>query len=281
MSSYTIRKFKDRLVFSLAFFCVVIAIIPLGSILFEVVRNGAPALSIEFLTQTPGPVGQPGGGIANAIEGTLILIGFTCLIGVPLGVMSGIYLSEYGDNKFGRTVRFFNDVLAEFPSIVVGIFVYVFVVLALGSFSVIAGAISLAIIMLPVVSRTTEESLKLVPNSIREASMALDIRRWRTIVSVVLSTGRGGIITGVMLSVARIAGETSPLIMTILGSQWFFAGFNQPMDALSLRVWRLALLPYDYAHQQGWGAALVLIMIVLTLNVVVSIVTKGRYRTRG
>jgi phosphate transport system permease protein len=209
MASYTVRKFKDRLAFGLAALCVLIAVIPLGSILFEVVRNGAPAISIEFLTQTPGPIGQPGGGIANAIEGTLILIGLTCLIGVPLGVMSGIYLSEYGDNKFGRTVRFFNDVLAEFPSIVVGIFVYVLVVLMLGSFSVIAGAIALAIIMLPVVSRTTEESLKLVPNSIREAAMALGVRRWRTIVSVVLSTGKGGIVTGIMLSVARIAGMGS------------------------------------------------------------------------
>ncbi len=280
MASYTVRKLKDRLAFGLAALCVLIAIIPLGSILFEVVLNGAPALSIEFLTQTPGPIGQLGGGIANAIEGTLILIGLTCLIGVPLGVISGIYLSEYGDNKYGRTIRFFNDVLAEFPSIVVGIFVYILVVLTLGSFSVIAGAIALAIIMLPVVSRTTEESLKLVPNSIREAAMALGIRRWRTIVSVVLSTGRRGIITGIMLSVARIAGETAPLIMTILGSQWFFAGFNQPMDALPLRVWRLALLPYDYAHQQGWGAALILILLILLLNVGVRVATRGRYKIR-
>lgn len=278
MVSYAVRKIIDRLAFGLGFLCVIVAIIPLGSILFEVARNGIPALSLEFLTQPPGAIGEGGGGIANAIQGTLILIGLTCFIGVPVGVMSGIYLVEFGDDRFGRLVRFLNDVLAEFPSIVVGIFVYVLVVLAFGSFSAIAGAIALSIIMLPVVSRTTEESLKLVPNSIREAAMALGVRRWRTIVSVVLSSARRGIVTGIMLSVARIAGETAPLIMTILGSQWFFAGLNEPMDALPLRVWRLALLPYDYAHQQGWGAALILILIVLVLNVGVRFVTKDRYR---
>ncbi len=176
-----------------------------------------------------------------------------------------------------HAIRFLNDVLMQFPSIVVGIFVYLIVVLALGSFSAIAGAMALSIIMMPIVARTTEESLKLVPNSIREAAMALGVRRWRTTVSVVLSTAKNGIVTGIMLSVARISGETAPLIMTILGSQWFFAGFRQPMDALPLRVWRLALLPYDYAHQQGWGAALVLILLVLVLNVSVRLAARGRY----
>jgi phosphate transport system permease protein len=278
MANHAIRKLKDRLAFSLGLFCVVVAIVPLGSILFEVARNGASALSVQFLSQTPGAVGQGGGGVANAIQGTLILIGLTCLIGVPLGVMSGIYLAEFGDNRFGAAIRFLNEVLMQFPSIVVGIFVYVLVVLALGSFSAVAGAMALSIIMMPIVARTTEESLKLVPNSIREAAMALGVRQWRTTVSVVLSTAKNGIVTGIMLSVARISGETAPLIMTILGSQWFFAGFRQPMDALPLRVWRLALLPYDYAHQQGWGAALVLILLVLVLNVSVRLAARGRYR---
>jgi phosphate transport system permease protein len=256
---------------------MVVAIIPLGSILLEILIRGLPALSIEFLTSIPGAIGTPGGGIAPAIQGTLIIIGLTCLIGVPLGVMSGVYLAEFGDNKFGKSVRFFNDVLTEFPSIVIGITVYVLIILAIGSFSAIAGAIALAIIMLPIVARTTEESIKLVPNSIREASMALGIRRWRTTVSVVISAARSGIVTGTMLAVARIAGETAPLIMTILGNQVFFAGFTQPMDALPLRIWRLSLLPYDYAHQQGWGAALVLILIVLMLNVGVRFATRGKY----
>jgi len=278
MTSYAIRRLKDRLAFSLCLLYVAIAIVPLGSILLEVTRNGISALSMEFLTHPPGAVGQGGGGVANAIQGTLILIGLTCLIGVPLGVMSGIFLAEYGDNRFGAAVRFLNEVLMQFPSIVVGIFVYVLVTLALGSFSAIAGAVALSIIMMPIVARTTEESLKLVPNTIREAAMALGVRRWRTTTSVVLSTAKNGIVTGIMLSIARISGETAPLIMTILGSQWFFAGFKQPMDALPLRVWRLALLPYDYAHQQGWGAALVLILLVLVLNVSVRLATRRRYR---
>lgn len=209
----------------------------------------------------------------------MILIALTCLIGVPLGVMSGIYLAEFGSNSFGRVIRFLNDVLTEFPSIVIGIFIYIVVVLAIGSFSAIAGAVALSIIMLPIVARTTEESLKLVPNSIREAATALGIRRWRIIVSILLSAARSGMVTGIMLSVARIAGETAPLIMTILGNQWFFTGINEPMDALPLRIWRLALLPYDYAHQQGWGAALILILIVLTLNVSVRLLTRGKYRS--
>jgi phosphate transport system permease protein len=225
-------------------------------------------------------VGQPGGGIGPAIEGTLILIGLTCLIGVPLGLLSGIYLAEFGDNNFGKIVRFVNDVIAEFPSIVIGIFAYLVFVLTIGSFSPIAGAAALSIIMLPIITRTTEESLKLVPNTIREASMALGVRRWKTTISVVISSAKSGIVTGIMLSVARIAGETAPLIMTILGSQWFFSGFNSPMDALPLRVWRLALLPYDYSHQQGWGTALVLIMLVLILNIGVRFATRGKYRNR-
>ena len=278
MQNYSIRKFKDKLAYIMSLLCVVIAIIPLGSILIEVIRNGIPAVNIEFLTQPPGAIGQPEGGIANAIQGTLILIGLTCVIGIPLGVFSGIYLAEFGDNKFGMLVRLSNNVLAQFPSIVIGIFAYLVVVLALGSFSPLAGAIALSIIMLPIITRTTEESLKLVPNTIREAAMALGVKRWRVTMNVVLSSAKSGIVTGIMLSVARIAGETAPLIMTILGSQWFFSGFTAPMDALPLRIWRLALLPYDYSHQQGWGAALVLISLVLALNIGARFFTRGKYR---
>jgi len=276
MSSHTFRKFKDRLVTGLGLGCVLLAMIPLVSILVEVVRNGLPALSIEFLTSPPGVIGEAGGGIANAIQGTLILVGLTCMIGVPLGVLGGIYLAEFGNNWFGRTLRFLNDVLTEFPSIVVGILAYLLVVLAIGSFSAIAGAIALSIIMVPIVTRTTEESIKIVPTTIRDAALALGIPRWRATLSVVLSTARSGVVTGVLLSVARIAGETAPLILTILGSQLFFSGLDRPMDALPLRIWRFALLPYNYAREQGWGAALVLILIVLSLNVIVRLATRGR-----
>ena len=255
--------------------CVLLAMIPLLSILIDVVSRGYPALNAEFLTSPPGVIGQAGGGIANSIEGTLILVGLTCIIGVPFGILSGIFLSEFGDNRFGRLIRFLNDVLSEFPSIVVGILVYSFVVLTIG-YSTIGGAIALAIIMMPIVTRATEESLKLVPSSIRDAAAALGIKKWRSTLSVVLSTGRNGVVTGVLLATARIAGETAPLILTVLGSELFFSGFTKPVDALPLRIFKLALLPYAYSQQQGWGAALVLIAIVLALNVGVRLATRGR-----
>ncbi|MEM3386835.1 MAG: phosphate ABC transporter permease PstA [Nitrososphaerales archaeon] len=279
-TNYKIRKFKDRLIISLTVLCVILAIIPLTSILIEVVVRGLPAISIEFLTSPPGVIGQAGGGIANAIQGTLILIGLSSLIGVPLGVLAGVYLAEFGDNPFGRVIRFFNDVLMQMPSIVIGIFVYILVVLALGRFSSLAGAVALSIIMLPIVVKTTEESIRLVPNLIREAALGLGLRRWRVTLSIVVVAAKSGVITGIMLAVARIAGETAPLIMTVLGNQWFVSSLFEPIDAIPLRIWRLALLPYDYAHQQGWGAALVLITIVLVLNVAVKALTRTKFSGR-
>ena len=181
-------------------------------------RNGATAISIEFLTQVPGSVGSGEGGIGPAIQGTLIVIGMASIIGVPIGVMSGIFLSEFGDNRLARTVRFFNDVFMEFPSIVLGIFAFLVIVLVLGHFSVWAGAFALALIMFPIVARTTEESLKMVPMTYREAGMALGLKRWVIIMRVVIAAAKNGIVTGILLSVARIGGETAPLIMTILGS---------------------------------------------------------------
>ncbi len=279
-ANYKIRRLKDRFILALTVLCVILAIVPLASILIEVVARGLPAISIEFLTSPPGVIGQAGGGVANAIQGTFILIGLSSLIGVPLGVLAGVYLAEFGDNTFGRVIRFFSDVLMQMPSIVIGIFVYVLVVLAVGRFSPIAGAVALAIIMLPIVVKTTEESVRLVPNIIREAALSLGLRRWRVTLSVVLTAAKSGVITGVMLGVARIAGETAPLIMTVLGSQWFFSSLFEPIDAIPLRIWRLALLPYDYAHQQGWGAALVLVTIVLALNVAVKVLTRAKFSGR-
>ncbi len=274
--SSSMRRFKDRLAFALGALCAILAMIPLLNILYEVVKKGLSTINLEFLTNIPGVVGQPGGGIGPAIQGTLILIGLTTLIGVPLGLVSGIYLSEFGNNSIGRIIRFLNDVLAEFPSIVVGVVVFTLIVLTFKTFSVIAGALALSIIMLPIVTRTTEESMKLVPNSIRDAATALGVKKWRTTLSVVLSTGRNGVATGILLSIARITGESAPLVFTILGSQYFFSNLNSPMDALPLRIYRLALLPYPYAQAQGWGAALVLILIVLALNVGVRLATRGR-----
>jgi len=261
------RLFVDKMVQVIVISCVVIAIIPLISILVEVFKNGSAAISMEFLTQVPGSIGTGDGGIGPAIQGTLIVIGMASLIGVPIGVLSGIFLSEFGDNMLAKAVRFFNDVFMEFPSILLGIFAFLVIVLVLGHFSVWAGAFALALIMFPIVARTTEESLKMVPVTYREAGMALGLKQWVVITRIVISAAKGGMITGVLLSVARIGGETAPLIMTILGSSLFFNNFDTPMDALPLRIWRLSLLPYDSAQLQGWGAALVLIMIIIGINI--------------
>ncbi len=273
------RRFQDKLAYGLGALCVGVAIVPLASILFEVVRNGVSALTPEFLTSSPGVFGQAGGGIANAIQGTAILLALASAMAVPFGLLSGVYLAEFGDNKYGRTVRFLNDVLTEFPSIVIGILVYSIIVLAMRGFSTIAGAVALAIIMLPIITRTTEESIKIVPSSIRDAAMALGIRRWRATISVVLSTARSGVITGILLAIARVSGETAPLLLTVLGSQFFFNGLNQPIAALPLTIYRDANLPYAFARQQGWGAALVLILMVLGLNIGVRLATRGRYNS--
>jgi phosphate transport system permease protein len=262
------RLVTDKIVKGIVLACVALAIIPLGSILLEVIRNGVPALSIDFFTQIPGAVGsdQPGG-IGPAIQGTLMLIGMSSLIGIPVGVLGGIFLSEFGNNRLGHMIRFFNDVLAEFPTIVIGLFAFIMIVLTFGHFSILAGTFALSIIMLPIITRTTEESLKLVPVTYREAGYALGIKRWIIITRILLTSAKSGLVTGVMLAVARIGGETAPLIFTILGSDQFFSGLDQPMDALPLRIWRLSLLPYDTATAQGWSAALVLILIVLSLNI--------------
>lgn len=260
------RLVVDKVIRAIVFACVIIAIIPLGSILIEVFKNGATAISYEFLTATPGSIGSGEGGIGPAIQGTLIVIGLSSLIGVPIGVMSGIFLSEYGDNTLARSVRFFNDVFMEFPSIVLGIFAFLVIVLILGHFSVWAGAFALSLIMFPIVARTTEESLKMVPVTYREAGTALGLKKWVITLRIVISAAKSGMITGILLSVSRIGGETAPLIMTILGSSTFFRSMDVPMDALPLRIWRLSLLPYDSAQLQGWGAALVLIMIILGIN---------------
>jgi len=211
----------------------------------------------------------------------LIIIGLSSLIGVPIGVMSGIYLSEYGDNRLARTIRFFNDVFMEFPSIVLGIFAFLVIVLILGHFSVWAGAFALSLIMFPIVARTTEESLKMVPVTYREAGTALGLKKWVITFRIVISAAKSGMITGILLSVSRIGGETAPLIMTILGSSQFFSSMDVPMDALPLRIWRLSLLPYDSAQLQGWGSALVLIIIILGINLAVRYFFANRKGKQG
>ena len=282
MSRYSHRrKLIDKLVSIFSIACVLAAIIPLGSILLEVIKNGASAISIQLLTQPPGAIGstlEDSGGIAPAIQGTLIVVGLASAIGVPIGVIAGIYLSEFapGNGLFPSAVRLFNDVLTGLPSVVIGIVGYITIVLAIGSFSVLAGAFSLSIIMIPIVVRVTEETLKVVPNSIREAGYSLGISRWKITLFVVLKNAKSGVLTGIVLAVSRIAGETAPLIMTILGTSLFFTNFDKPIDALPLRIWRLASQPYDTAHSQGWGAALLLIIIVLIASLVLRLIVQRK-----
>ncbi|MCL2358971.1 MAG: phosphate ABC transporter permease PstA [Candidatus Bathyarchaeota archaeon] len=244
------------------------------SILSEVVVRGIPAINLQFLTGDGLRYG-----IGPAIQGTLILIGLTSAIGIPIGIMTGVYLAEYGTNKYASWIRSINDILTGFPSIIVGITAYSLIVVGLtGTFSPIAGAVALAFIMIPIIARTTEESLKLVPNSVREASMALGIHRWRTIISVILPSAKSGLITGTILAVARIAGETAPIMLTILGNTYFFQGLGKAMDALPLRIFASSRSHLQVEQTQAWGAALVLILIVLALNIGVRLASRGRYK---
>jgi phosphate transport system permease protein len=272
-NSYWFRNFKNRLFYILCLLCVVIAIVPLLSILYEVIVRGAPQINLNFLTAD-----GLHGGIGPAIQGTLILIGLTSLIGIPIGILSGVYLAEFGNNKYASWIRTINDILTEFPSIVVGITAYSIIVVGLiGTFSPVAGAIALSFMLIPVVARTTEESMKLVPNSVREASMALGAHRWRTILSVVLPSAKSGLITGTLLGVARVAGETAPILLTILGSSYYFQSFSQPMDALPLRIFLNSRMPQPELQAQAWGASLVLILMVLVLNIGVRLASRGRF----
>jgi phosphate transport system permease protein len=273
-NNYVFRKLKNRFFFILCLLCVIIAVIPLLSILYEVVSRGAPHLSFQFLTND-----ALHGGIGPSIQGTLILIGLTSLIGVPVGILSGVYLSEFGDNKYASFVRTINDVLTEFPSIVVGITVYIVIVKGIiGTYSPVAGATALSIMLIPIVARTTEESLKLVPNSVREASLALGIHKWKTTLRIVVPAAKSGVITGTLLAIARIAGETAPILLTILGSNFFFQGWNSSMDALPLRIFRDARWDDPRVQAEAWGVALILILIVLSLNIAVRLAARGRFK---
>jgi phosphate transport system permease protein len=262
------RKIVNRFFTGVTIACVMLAMIPLGSILFEVVKNGISAISIEFLTQPQGSIIRGDGGVGPAIQGTLLTVGYASIIGVPIGILAGVYLSEYaGNSKFANTVRFFNNVMTGMPSIVIGIVGYIVLVITIGSFNITAGAVALSIIMIPIVVAVSEETLKLVPNSIREAAHSLGIPKWKVTLFITLRSAKNGVLTGIVLAVSRIAGETAPLIMTILGTSLFFQGFISPVDALPLRIWRFASQPYEHAHSFGWGAALVLIIMVLSLSI--------------
>ena len=272
LKSYAFRRFKNKLFFGLCLACIVIAVVPLVSVLFEVVARGASQINLHFLTAN---VLQ--GGIGPSIQGTLIMIGLTSLIGIPIGILSGVYLAEYGDNKYASNMRVINNVLTQVPSVIIGITAFgLIIIYVTGSYSPLAGAVALSFMLIPIVARTTEESLKLVPNSLREASLALGAHKWRTTLSVILPAAKSGLITGTLLGVARIAGETAPLLFTILGNSFFFQGFNAPMDALPLRIFLNSRLDTAEAQAAAWGAALILILIVLALNIGVRVASRSR-----
>jgi phosphate transport system permease protein len=272
-------KVTDRVVRALCVVATVIAVVPLLSVLIYVTSKGLQGLSWSFFTSLPKPVGEPGGGMANAIVGTLELVGLASLIGVPVGVLAGVYLAEFGAGRLGKVVRFSADVMTGVPSIVVGIFVYTLFVLTMRRFSVIAGAVSLAIIMLPVVTRTTEELLRLVPDSLREAALALGVPRWRAILRVVLRTAAPGIATGVMLAVARVAGETAPLLFTAFNNRFWNEGLTQPIASMPVQIYTFAVAPYEDWHRQAWAGALTLVVLVLLLNLAARLLV--RHRVRG
>ncbi len=263
--------------------CVVatlLAIVPLASVLAYVAAKGLGGLSWSFFAELPRPVGEAGGGFGNAILGSLILVGLACLGAIPAGVLAGVYLAEFGDNRFGHAVRFSADVMSGVPSIAVGIFVYTLVVLSMRSFSALAGSIALAILMLPTIMRTTEELVKLVPDSLREAGLALGVPKWRVILRVVLRTGASGIATGVMLAVARAAGETAPLLFTAFNNRFWSTSLDKPIGSLPVQIYTYAVSPYDEWHRQAWAAALVLVSLVLVLNVAARLLTYSREGSR-
>lgn len=276
-SRYRRRKFLDRVMTSIAYLCTTAAIVPLAVVLVYVIVRGLGAWDVEFFTGLPKLFGS-GGGVANGIVGTFQITGLAALIGVPTGVMAGIYLAEYGNNRLGGVIRFVADTMTGIPSIVVGLFAYAVIVLNMG-YNAFAGAVALAILMIPVVTRTTEEIIRLVPDSIREASLALGVSRWKTILRVVVPTALGGIVTGVLLSIARVAGETAPLILTILGTNfWNLRLFEGPTTTLSLQIYQLAGQPSPQVVQVAWGASLLLVLIVLGLNLAARLIFgRGRY----
>lgn len=266
---YRRRKLVDQAMTAAMIVAALLAVIPLFLILFYLLREGIPGLSWELLTEEPTRPGREGGGVFNSIVGSVIMVGAALAIGVPVAIGCGVFLSEFGQNKAGGFIRFIIEVMAGIPSITVGLFVYSLVVVRQGRFSGIAGSIALAIILVPIVARITEEMMLLVPRSIREASYALGAPRWRTVLRIVFPTALPGIITGIMLALSRICGEAAPLLFTALGNQFTTADITAPMDSLPRRIYVYATGPYDYWHEQAWAMSLILVSVILVISLVI------------
>lgn len=280
MNRRTWRRLTSNAMVALMVGAVIVAVLPLLFILGSLVLRGASSLSLSFFTSTPAPVGETGGGVLHAIVGTLTIVGLAALVGIPVGIAAGFYCTEYRGTRLATVTRFVADVLNGTPSIVVGVFAWTWVVATQKHFSALAGSVALAVLMIPMVMRTTEELLNLVPTSLREAALALGYPRWRTSLVVVLRTALPGIVTGSLLSVARISGETAPLLFTALGSQYLTFDVTRPMAALPLVVYQYATGPYPEWHRLAWTASLVLILVVLVLSIAARLATRQRF-SRG
>ncbi len=267
MNRRVFRRVKSNVMVGLMIAAVMLAVLPLLFILADLVIKGAGSLDLAFFTETPAPAGETGGGVVHAIVGTLIIVGMAAALGLPVGIGAGIFCAEYPGSRITWITRFVADVLNGTPSIVIGVFAWAWIVATQKHFSALAGSAALAMIMIPMVLRTTEEMIRLVPNSLREAALALGYPRWRTSLGIVVRSTLPGIVTGSLLAVARIAGETAPLLFTALGSQYLSTDPNQPMAALPLTVFTYATGPYEEWHQLAWASALVLILVVLVLSV--------------
>lgn len=278
--SYAFRKAKDRIIRGACVAAACVAVVPLFLVLYYVTVRGIGGINWDFFTELPKPVGEEGGGAANAIVGSLQLIALACLFGIPPGVLAGVYLSEFGETRFGKVVRFSADVMAGVPSVTVGIFVYSLIVLRTKQFSAYAGGVALAVIMLPTVTRTTEELLKLVPEALREAALGLGVSKWRTTLRVMLRTAAPGVATGIMLAVARVAGETAPLLFTSFSNRFWSRGLDEPTASLPVQIYTYAVSPYEDWHRQAWAAALVLVALVLVLNISARVLVRNRVRSR-
>jgi phosphate transport system permease protein len=274
MSNPTVRKVISLVMTALCGAAVLFALVPLGFILFFAVSQGVQALNFEFFTHMPVPVGEPGGGMANAIVGTLFLTGIGAAFAIPIGVVSGIYVAEYRESRLAELVRFSADTLNGVPSIVIGVFVYGLVVLPFRQFSALAGGVALGVIMIPIITRTTDELLRLVPNSLREGALALGATRGRAVLTVVLPAALPGIMTGIVLALARVAGETAPLLFTAFNNRFFSTSLTQPISSLTVQVFTYAISPYDDWHRQAWAGALVLVAIVLTCSQLARLATR-------
>jgi phosphate transport system permease protein len=277
MNRRTVRRGISNLMVGLMIVAVITALLPLFLILINLLVKGASSLSLDFFTKMPAPAGENGGGVAHALLGTIIIVGVASLIGLPVGIGAGIYCAEYPSSRLTWVTRFVADVMNGTPSIVVGVFAWTWIVARQKHFSALAGSVALALLMVPMVLRTTEEMIKLVPNSLREAALALGYPRWRTSLSVVVRTTLPGIVTGGLLAVARVAGETAPLLFTALGSQYMSFNLNQPMAALPLTIFTYATGPYEEWHRYAWAAALVLIILVFLLSLAARLALRRRF----